>query len=181
MALLLGLGLLVAWSIAIPKKLPSVAWNSAWVFRAEVFVGFFVGSYVLLVIVISTVLSARPPKKLSFGLLAIEDAAMAKTVAALSEGGSALQAMEAEVTAFSERLDESLDVTRVSLQALIDLATQTPGGADVADRARAQLTQLDRTDRTTESARNEFTRAMSRFDQLLGDLERLAPGQKVTR
>ena len=62
-----------------------------------VFVGFFVGAYVVLAICVTMIVSGRPPKKLSFGLLAYEQAGLEKAVDALSEGGTALQAVEAEV------------------------------------------------------------------------------------
>jgi hypothetical protein len=81
----------------VPDDVPGVAWNSPWVFRGAVFVGFFVGAYVVLAICATTIVSGRPPKKLSFGLLAYEQAELEKTVDELSEGGTALQAVEAEV------------------------------------------------------------------------------------
>ena len=88
---------IVAWRVPVPANIPAVAWNSPWVFRGEVFVGFFVGAYVVLAICTTTIVSGRPPKKLSFGLLAYEQAELEKAVDALSEGGTALQAVEAEV------------------------------------------------------------------------------------
>jgi hypothetical protein len=60
---LVGLSGFVAWQTPAPPKLPAAAWNSSWVFAAEVFVGFFVVTYVLLAIIIVTVAEGRPPSQ----------------------------------------------------------------------------------------------------------------------
>jgi hypothetical protein len=105
--LVVGSGI-VAWRVPVPANVPGVAWNSPWVFRGEVFVGFFVGFYVVLAICATTIVSGRPPKKLSFGLLAYEQAELEKAVDALSEGGTALQAVEAEVRSLQQGLNDGL-------------------------------------------------------------------------
>jgi hypothetical protein len=174
LALLAG-SAVVAWQVPLPEKLPIVAWNSSWVFRAEVFVGFFVGAYVLLVIAITTVASGQPPKKLSFGLLAFEQPEFKKTVEALAEGGTALQAVENETRELEERLDRVLEAVRSAHQALVDVAAALPEGTgeDIARRARAQVESLSDKPGEPQEPRREFIQAMTRFDHLLRELDQL--------
>ena len=169
--LVVGSGI-VAWLVPVPAKVPSVAWNSPWVFRGEVFVGFFVGAYVVLAICATTIISGRPPKKLSFGLLAYEQAELEKAVEALTEGGAALQAVEAEVRDLQQGLNDGLRSSRGALEALIDAAAQTDVDDRVIERARTHLEALPDLGPAPAEAR-EFDQAMARFDQILADLEKL--------
>lgn len=164
---------IVAWRVPVPDKIPSVAWNSPWVFRGEVFVGFFVGAYVLLAICATTIASGRPPKKLSFGLLAYEQAELEKAVDALSEGGAALQAVEAEVRTLQQGLDDGMRSSRAALEALIDAAAQTDVDDRLIERARTHLAAFPELPTPPADAQREFHQAMARFDQILADLERL--------
>lgn len=170
--LVVGSGI-VAWRVPVPDKVPSVAWNSPWVFRGEVFVGFFVGAYVVLAICATTIASGRPPKKLSFGLLAYEQAELEKTVEALSEGGTALQAVEAEVRSLQQGLNDGLRSSRGALEALIDAAAQTDVDDRLIERARTRLEALPDLATPPADAWREFDQAMARFDQILADLEKL--------
>jgi hypothetical protein len=178
---LLGGSLFVAQRVPIPKELPTVAWNSAWVFRGEVFAGFFIAAYVLLLIVLSTILSGQPPRKLSFGLLAVEDASMTNTaVAALSEGGAALQAVESEVRSLDDRLTEVIVATRAAHEALVDVARVLPErGDEIERRAQAQIEALSAPPSKPDESRLEFEKAMTRFDHLLSDLEKLKAKAKA--
>lgn len=178
--LLLVLSLAISWLIPIPADLPSVAWNSSWVFRGEVFAGFFIGAYILSVIVLSTVVTGKPPGKLSFGLLSVEGAAVKKTVSALSESGTALQAVETEVRGLDERVDELVTAARAAHELLIEVAATLPDqGTAIVSRARAQVETLASVPpKQRDQSRDEFARAMGRFDQLLGDLEALRAGAK---
>ena len=164
---------IVAWRVPVPADVPAVAWNSPWVFRGEVFVGFFVGAYVVLVICATTIVSGRPPKKLSFGLLAYEQAELEKAVDALSEGGTALQAVEAEVRGLQQGLNDGLHSSRGALEALIDAAEQSDVDGRLIDRARTHLAALPDLATPPEDARREFDQAMARFDRILADLEKL--------
>lgn len=170
--LVVGSGI-VAWRVPVPANVPVVAWNSPWVFRGEVFVGFFVGAYVVLAICATTIVSGRPPKKLSFGLLAYEQAELEKAVDALSEGGTALQAVEAEVRGVQQGLDDGLRSSRGALEALIDAASQTDVDGRLIERARTHLEALPELATPPADARREFDQAMARFDQILADLEKL--------
>lgn len=159
--------------------MPTVAWNSSWVFRAEVFVGFFIVAYVLLAIILTTVATGQPPKKLSFGLLALEQQELQKTVEALSEGGAALQAVETETRELEQRVDKVLIAARLAHQTLIDVASALPGtkGEEIAQRAREQVDALSEKPGEPEEPRREFVRAMARFDQLLAELDELRSGK----
>jgi hypothetical protein len=164
----------VAYLTPAPDKLPAAAWNSSWVFAAEVFVGFFVVTYVLLAIVIFTVVEGKPPDKLSFGLLSYENE-IKKTVEALSEGGTALQAVETEVRNLQEGLNAGLSGARAALENVIRVADALPDekGMGVAAQAKSQLAELPAA--TPElAARSEFTVAMARFDQLVSQLDALS-------
>jgi hypothetical protein len=164
----------VAWRVPVPADIPSVAWNSPWVFRGEIFIGFFVAAYVVLVICVTTIVSGRPPKKLSFGLLAYEQAELEKAVDALSEGGMALQAIEAEVRGLQQSLSDGLRSSRGALEALIDAVDQSDDvDGRLVDRARTHLAALPDLATSPEAARREFDQAMARFDRILGDLEKL--------
>jgi hypothetical protein len=175
MLLLLAAGGVVAWRIPLPANLPTLAWNSEWVFRAEIFAGFFIGVYVLLVIAITTVTSGRPPQKLTFGMLSFEQASLEKTVDALSEGGTAIQALEREMRELQARLDHVLAATRAAHEVLIELAASLPKdeGEPIASRAREQISVLSEQPGEQEGPRRELERAMNRFDQLLAELEQL--------
>jgi hypothetical protein len=164
---------IVAWRVPVPADVPSVAWNSPWVFRGEVFVGFFVGAYVVLAICATTIVSGRPPKKLSFGLLAYEQAELEKAVDALSEGGTALQAVETEVRGLQQALNDGLRSSRGALEALIDAASLTDVDGHLIVRARTHLEALPELATAPAGARREFDQAMARFDQILADLEKL--------
>jgi exonuclease VII small subunit len=144
------------------------------VFRGEVFLGFFVGAYVVLAICATTIVSGRPPRKLSFGLLAYEQAELEKAVDALSEGGAALQAVEAEVRS----LQRGLRSTRAALDALVDAAAQADADEAVVERARTHLRALPEVAPSTDDAEREFDRAMARFDQILADLEKLRAARR---
>jgi hypothetical protein len=172
---LLGTSALVAWQIPLPDKIPTVAWNSSWVFRAEVFVGFFIGAYVVLVILITTIASGQPPKKLSFGLLALEQQELQKTVEALSEGGTALQAVGNEARELEARIDTVHEAAKSAHLAILDLAkaAQDEGGEAIAQRSRKQVEALSRKPDEPEEPRQDFIRAMARFDALLSDLDEL--------
>jgi hypothetical protein len=178
LALLAG-SAIVAWQIPLPSKLPAAAWNSSWVFRAEVFVGFFIGVYVLLAIIVVTISTGQPPKKLRFGLLTIEQQELKKTVEALSEGGTALQAVEAETRELEQRLDKVLAAARSAHQALVEVAGALPEGKgeEIARRAREQVDILSEKPGEPEEPRREFVLAMARFDQLLSDLDELRAGK----
>jgi hypothetical protein len=164
---------IVAWRVPVPADIPSVAWNSPWVFRGEIFVGFFVAAYVVLAICVTTIVSGRPPKKLSFGLLAYEQAELEKAVDALSEGGMALQAVEAEVRGLQQGLNDGLRSSRGALEALIDAAAQTDVDSHLVERARTHLEALPELAVPPADAGREFDQAMARFDQILADLEKL--------
>jgi hypothetical protein len=91
LALLVLASAVVAWLVPVPDDPPAVALNSAWVFRGEVFLGFFIGAYVVGAILVTTVASGRPPRRLGLGFLEYEPAELDRAVEALSEGRSALQ------------------------------------------------------------------------------------------
>jgi exonuclease VII small subunit len=173
LALLVVASGIVAWRVPVPAEVPAVAWNSPWVFRGEVFVGFFVGAYVVLAICATTIVSGRPPNKLSFGLLAYEQAELEKAVDALSEGGTALQAVETEVRGLQQALNDGLRSSRGALEALIDGASQTDVDGHLIVRARTHLEELPELATAPADARREFDQAMARFDQILADLEKL--------
>ena len=174
LALLVIGSAVVAWRVPVPAKIPSVAWNSPWVFRGEVFLGFFVGVYVVLVICATTIATGKAPKKLSFGLLAYEEAELEKAVDALSEGGAALQAVETEVRLLQRTVADSLRSSRAVLEALIDgAAAQTEADAHLVERARMHLQALPELASQPTDARRDFDQAMARFDRILADLEAL--------
>jgi hypothetical protein len=171
--LIVGAGIL-AWRVPVPNPPPAAAWDSTWAFRGEVFVGSFVAAYVVLAICVTTVVSGRPPKKLSFGLLAYEQAELEKAVDALSESGTALQAVEADVRTLRRILKQGLHSTRAAVEALIDVAEEKEAEGPAIERARKHLAALpDETTAIDGTRRREFDRAMARFDRILGDLERL--------
>ena len=180
LALLVVASGIVAWRVPVPAEVPGVAWNSPWVFRGEVFVGFFVGAYVVLAICATTIVSGRPPKKLSFGLLAYEQAELEKAVDALSEGGTALQAVETEVRGLQQGLNDGLRSSRGALEALIDAAAQTDVDGHLIVRARTHLEALPELATAPADARREFDQAMARFDQILADLENLRAERRGT-
>jgi hypothetical protein len=165
--LVVGAGI-VSWRVPVPNPPPAAAWNSPWVFRGEVFVGSFVAAYVVLAICGTTVVSGRPPKKLSFGLLAYEQGELEKAVEVLSEGGTALQAVESEVRA----LQQSLESTRAAVEVLVDVAEQGQAEGRAIEQAKAHLAVSDDAP-TADLTRREFEQAMARFDRVLGELERL--------
>jgi hypothetical protein len=168
--LLAGAGM-AAWRIPIPAKLPTVAWNSEWVFRAEIFVGCFIAVYVLTVVCLSTIIRGRPPKKLSFGLLSFEEAEFGKAVEALSEGGTALQAVESELSAVQQTLDETLAASQKALSSLIEAADNGGASGPDLERARDALKALPSATRVPGESRRDFDRAMGRFEQLLTQLD----------
>lgn len=63
LALLVAASGIVAWRVPVPAEPPAAAWNSPWIFRGEVFLGFFVGAYVVLAICATTIVSGRPPRR----------------------------------------------------------------------------------------------------------------------
>jgi hypothetical protein len=179
LALLVGSGA-AARQIPIPAKLPSVAWNSPWVFRAEVFVGCFIGVYVLSIVCLSTIIRARPPKKLSFGLLSFEEAEFDKAVEALSEGGTALQAVERELSATQQTLDSILRASTDTLAALVDAVGDADGVRETAlERARSALEALPTSTSVAAESRREFDRAMGKFEQLVAQLDTVKRTQRV--
>jgi exonuclease VII small subunit len=178
--LVIGSGI-VAWRVPVPKPPPAAAWESPWVFRGEVFVGSFVAAYVVLAICGTTVVSGRPPKKLSFGLLAYEQAEFEKAVEALSEGGTALQAVEAEVRALQRSLNQGLQSTRAAVEALIDAAAEGKADGRAIERAKANLAALPEQATPTDQARRDFDQAMARFDRIIVDLERLRARRDKSR
>lgn len=177
LVLLVGSGI-VAWQTPAPAKLPAAAWNSSWVFAAEVFVGFFVAVFLLAVIIVGTVIEERPPGKLSFGLLAYESD-FKKATQALAEGGTALQAVEAEARTAQDAAAAGLTAARHSLEGVIQLAGALPDSEEIATRARKQLAALP-APATPDRSRSEFAEAMARFDQLVAQLEAL-PSRREDR
>jgi hypothetical protein len=173
LALLVVSSGIVAWRVPVPADPPGVAWKSPWVFRGEVFVGFFVGAYVVLAICATTMVSGRPPKKLSFGLLSYEQTEIEKAVDALSEGGTALQAVEAEVRALQQRVNEGLQASRGALEALVDATTGSDLDPRLIERARTKLVALPATAPPEADAQRDFDQAIARFEQILSDLEKL--------
>jgi hypothetical protein len=110
LVLLLGASAVVAWLVPVPDRPPAVALNSRWVFRAEVFLGFFIAVYVVGAIVATTVASGRPPRRLGLGFLEYEPAEIEKAVAAVSEGRSALdEARKASPVEARGELDRALE------------------------------------------------------------------------
>jgi hypothetical protein len=164
---------IVAWRVPVPVEPPAAAWNSPWIFRGEVFLGFFVGAYVVLAICATTIVSGRPPRKLSFGLLSYEHTEIEKAVDALAEGGTALQAVEKEVRELQQRVIEGLQASRRTLEALIDAAEQGDVDSGLVERARTHLVGLPELETAPAGSQREFDHAMARFEQILGDLEKL--------
>jgi hypothetical protein len=91
LALLVVASAVAAWLVPVPERPPAVALNSSWVFRGEVFLGFFIGAYVIGAILATTVASGRPPRRLGLGFLEYEPAEVEKAVEALSDGRNALE------------------------------------------------------------------------------------------
>lgn len=167
---LLAISLVVAWRIPIPSKVPSVAWNSSWVFRAEVFVGFFIVAYVLLTIVIETVRTGRLPGKLSFGLVSYEDAE-AKTVDALGESRTALRAVQREVEGLRQQMNDVLAASRAAHEGLLAVPGDGQEVEALRARSREHLEVLGRAERSTHEGDAEFDRAMTKLERTLADLD----------
>jgi len=183
-AILIGVSLLVAWKVPVPAKRPTAAWNSPWVFRAEVFGGFFIGVYVLGAIVLTTIKTAKPPKKLSFGMLSYEEAEVEKAAEALNEGKTALQALQSEVGALRQYLKSAVSGALVSSESLLEAAPQLNlrDQSSFERRLGEQVTALRdlETAATADGAQGELDRAMARLEGTLAELDemmgRRAPG-----
>jgi hypothetical protein len=170
---LFGLGTVVAWKVPVPAKIPSVAWNSPWVFRAETFVGFFISVYVLMAIAATTIRTGQPPRKLSFGMVSYEEAEVEKTADALNEGQAALQAVQQEVEKLRERVARTAASARAAHEGLLSLAGDDPRTRDVSEHARREIDALRREEDTVRSRDPEFDRAMSRLEQRLSELDEM--------
>lgn len=168
---LLGLSAVVAWQVPIPATIPTVAWNSSWVFRAETFVGFFIGVYVLMAIAATTIRTGQPPRKLSFGMVSYEEAEVEKTADALNEGQAALQAVQQEVDKLRERMARTAASARTAHEGLLTLAGEDPRARDVSERARHEIAALRREEETGRGREPEFDRAMSKLEQTLRELD----------
>jgi exonuclease VII small subunit len=107
-----------------------------------------------------------------------ELAELEKAVDALSEGGMALQAVEAEVRGLQQGLNDGLRSSRGALEALIDAAAQTDVDGHLVERARAHLEALPELATPPADAGREFDQAMARFDQILADLEKLRAARR---
>jgi DNA repair ATPase RecN len=109
--------------------------------------------------------------KLSFGLLSYENE-IKKAAEALSEGGTALQAVETQVRTLQQTVDAGLEGARGALENVIGLAQALPEeGVELAAQARAQLAALPSAAADPDRARSDFSQAMARFDQLVSQLE----------
>lgn len=158
------------WRVPIPTKVPSVAWNSPWVFRAEVFVGLFIVAYLLLAIIITTVLTGRAPAKLSFGLVSYEEAEE-KTVDALGESRTALRAVQREVDGLRRQMRDVLASSRAAHEGLIALPGNGHEIEAVRARSRDHIAALGRADATTPEAEPEFDEAMAKLERTLAELD----------
>lgn len=165
---LVGGAVVVAWQVPIPKKIPTVAWNSAWVFRAEVFAGFFVGVYVVLAITATTIRTGRPPRKLSFGMFSYEEAEVEKTADALNEGQAALQAVQREVDGLRDRLARTASSARAAHEGVLALAGDA---AEVRGRAQREIAALQEQEENVRTRDPEFDRAMGKLEQRLRELD----------
>jgi hypothetical protein len=170
---LLVLSLVVAWRVPIPEKVPTVAWNSGWVFRAETFLGFFIGVYVLAAIVTTTIRTGRPPGKLSFGMVSYEEADE-KTADALNESKVALQAVQREVDELRKRMEGVTSSARAAHEGLLALAGDDPHTRGVSEQARLQLAVLPREEEEAmRGGEAEYERAMGRLEQTLRELDQM--------
>jgi hypothetical protein len=165
---LLAASIAVAWQVPIPTKIPTVAWNSAWVFRAEVFAGFFVGVYVLLAIATTTIRTGKPPRKLSFGMVSYEEAEVEKTADALNEGQAALQAVQREVDGLRDRLARTTAAARAAHEGVLALAGDD---AEVRGRAEREIAALQEQEQSVRTRDPEFDRAMGKLEQRLRELD----------
>lgn len=156
-----------AAEVPVPDKIPTVAWNSPWVFRAEIFAGAFIGAYVLLAIAFTTVRTGRPPRKLSFGMISYEEAEVEKAADALNEGKVALQALQRTVDALSERVAQAVTGTRAAHENVLALAGEGP----IADRARRDLAALEELGAAASSEAFDFDQAMANLEQRLRELD----------
>jgi hypothetical protein len=163
---LLALSAVVAWRIPIPATVPAVAWNSSWVFRAEVFVGVFIVAYLLVTIVVTTMRTGQPPGKLSFGLVSYEEAA-ATTVDALGESRTALLAIQREVDGLRRQLSDVRTASRAAHEGLLALAGDDPGPA----RSRDHIEALARVAASAPAGEAEFDEAMARLERSLAELD----------
>jgi len=168
---LLAASVAAAWQVPIPAKVPSVAWNSPWVFRAETFVGFFIGVYVLMAIAATTIRTGRPPRKLSFGMVSYEEAEVEKTADALNEGQAALRAVQQEVDKLRDRMARTAASARTAHEGLLTLAGDDPNMRAVSERARLEIDALRREEDTVKSRDPEFDRAMLSLEQTLRELD----------
>ena len=149
-------------------RIPNVAWNSPWVFRAEVFAGFFVGVYVLLAIAATTIRTGKPPRKISFGMVSYEEAEVEKAADALNEGRDALQAVQREVDSLGERLARTVASARAAHESLLALAADN---AELSKRARREIAALQETEEAARTREPGFDRAMANLEQRLRELD----------
>jgi len=172
LVVLLALSAVVAWRIPIPARVPAVAWNSSWVFRAEVFVGFFVVAYLLVTIVVTTFLTGRAPGKLSFGLVSYEETE-AKTIDALVESGTALRAVQREVDGLRRELSDIRAASRAAHEGLLVLPAGGEEAEAVRARSRDHIEALGRGAEPVQSGEPEFDEAMARLERRLAELDAL--------
>jgi hypothetical protein len=171
---LLGSSAIVAWRVPTPSKIPTVAWNSPWVFRAETFTGFFIGVYVLLAIGATTIRTGQPPRKLSFGMVSYEEAEVGKAADALNDGKAALQAVQQEMDRLRKRVARTTASARAAHEGLVTLAGDDRKNDEVAQRSSQEIETLRREEEDTVKAPEpEFDRAMARLEQTLSDLNQM--------
>jgi hypothetical protein len=165
---LLALSAVVAWRIPIPATVPAVAWNSSWVFRAEVFVGVFIVAYLLVTIVVTTLRTGQPPGKLSFGLVSYEETA-ATTVDALGESRTALLAVQREVDGLRRQMSDVLAASRDAHEGLLAMPGDDAGRA----RSREHIETLGRVaaPAPAPAGEAEFDEAMARLERSLAELD----------
>ncbi len=104
--------ILAAAFIPIPKKIPSVALNSEWIFRGLVFVACPVGIAIVWAIVAS-ILDGEPLQRLGLGPFSVERR-LKEAATEIAEGGAALKAAREspsespEFASAMRRFDESV-------------------------------------------------------------------------
>jgi hypothetical protein len=162
---LFALGAVAAWRIPIPTPVPSVAWNSTWVFRGEVFVATQLAAYAL-VMLYASIVAGTLLGKVGFGPFSFERQAQA----ALSDGRDALAAARNEL----QRQIQSVADAGSNLRGLVMEATSDQPNPETIRRLR-QSVQGDNEQLTALLAArdSEFEAAMRRLDTHLGNLSQL--------
>lgn len=137
-------------SVAVkPASMPkAMRLDSGILFHGAVVLVVFVALYMFLGLVSTTIAHSGPPPKMSLGNLFSYES---ETVAAMSQGATALEGIEQQIADLSKQLRELVSVSRETQDALVSMADGTDNRA-VREAALARVARLDRLTSGTETA-----------------------------